>query len=61
MNPWLEVLLGVAAIGSTVIQGLGLYIISDLRDRVVRLEGQFFPREPRIDERQQVIQFHGGQ
>lgn len=39
--------MAIAAAVSTIIQGFGLYIISDLRDRVVRLENKMMERNSR--------------
>lgn len=48
----------IAGIGSTLIQALGLWIITDLRDRVVRVENWIMENGARVvDDRQQVIPF----
>lgn len=41
MNPWLEIGIALAAAAAVLIQSLGLFILSDLRARVVRLENLF--------------------
>jgi hypothetical protein len=40
--PWTEVIIAFFGGCSLVIQALCLYIIGDLRDRIVRLEAKFF-------------------
>lgn len=60
MSPWVEVLLAIAAIAgiaSTAIQALGLWIITDLRDRIVRVENWIIENGAKVDDRQQVIPF----
>jgi hypothetical protein len=43
-NVWVDVAIAVIGGGSLLIQSLGLYIIKDLRDRIVRLEDKVFDR-----------------
>lgn len=44
MQPWLEVVIALAAGAATLIQSLGLFILYDLRARVVRLENLYFTK-----------------
>jgi hypothetical protein len=42
MSPFLEIVIALAAGAAVLIQTLGLYILTDLRQRVVRLEDRIF-------------------